>query len=502
MSIQDQIKKSLDQHSLNMRTVIAYALFGAIILVFVLFGFPGSRSTIGMGTVAEINGKLISGAELKEETTRLEQFYSQMFGGNFGSQAQRQALQGQAIENLITREILAQEATNAGVLISDKEVRDFIFEIPAFQERGRFDKTRYFQYLEYTKASPKEFETNIRKEAQRMRLMRLFNAVDKKNGMATKAQAEMSSLKFNLQFLKIDREALVKSITVKPGAVQEFLKNPENLKKIEVDYETHKSDLYSAPEQVKAQHLLIKAKEGDAASEKAALTRINDLKTRSTKEDFAALASRFSEDEGSKVKGGDLGFFGRGQMVPPFESAAFSAQKGEIVGPVKTSFGYHLIKILDKKEGKVQTLEDVKAEIAQKLLAEVEVDGKFQKIEEALSKKEGAKVEAEIKGWNLKWEETGDFDLQADSIPKLMGSETLKQAVWTLGQSGQWLDHLVREGSIRYVLKMKEVKKTVTEAKPESALVSSNENTGLFDGWLEQIRAGSKVHRNEDLLRQ
>lgn len=505
MSIQDQIKKSLSQNSLNMRSIVAYVLFGAIILVFVLSSFSDRQGPAGGAIVAEINGHIISGAELNEEVGQLERFYNQMFGGNFGMQAQRQMLESQAIENLITRELLAQESTKAGVLVSDKEIRDFIVEIPAFQEQGRFDKARYFQYLESTRSTAEEFESKIRKETQRMRVKRIFDAVDSEIALQEKKDLEVGSLKLNVQFAKMDREALAKNANVSATQIDDFLSKPENIKKVEVDYETHKSDLFSTPEQVKAQHILIKAQEGDAAAEAKALTKISDLKVRASKEDFATLAKANSEDEGSKSKGGDLGFFGRGQMVPEFENAAFNAKAGDLVGPVKTNFGYHLIKVLDKKAAHVQSLDEVKKDIARRLIAEMELDEKFQKLEEALGQQKWSEVEAQLKTWNVNWDESGEFDLQAEAIPKLSGGESLKDAVWSLGQSGQWYNHLVREGSVRYIVKMKEIKQVAVsvddKAKDESLSRSSGGGSGvLFEGWLESIRESNSIKRYKSAM--
>lgn len=502
MSLQEQVKKSINQHNFNTKSIVAYVLFGAIILVFILFGFPGSRMNMGSGIVAEVNGKIISGADLNEEYNQLERFYSQMFGGNFGMQAQRQMLESQAMENLITRELLSQEATHSGVLVSDKEVREFIVDIPAFQDQGRFDKARYFQYLENVRSTAEEFESKIRKDAQRMRLKRMFDAVETEMSLQGKKDTELASLKLNVQFAKMDRDQLAKNIQVTPDQVQSFIADAANMKKIEVDYETNKKELFSNPEQVKAQHILIKAKEGDAEAEKKALTRINDLKVRATKEDFSELAKINSEDEGSKVKGGDLGFFGRGQMVPAFESAAFNAKPGEMVGPIKTNFGYHLIKVLDKKAAHVKTLDEVKSEIARKLLAEMQVDEKLKKIEEALAKKSDSEVEAQLKSLNVNWEETGEFDLQAEMIPKLFGGEAVKEAVWSLGKTGEWYNHIVRDGTTRYVLRMKELKSIIVvdkakEAKDKEMNMGSG---GLFEAWLESIREKNKIHRYKSAM--
>lgn len=134
-------------------------------------------------------------------------------------------------------------------------------------------------------------------------------------------------------------------------------------------YNSHK-DEFMEKESVKAQHILVKVdKDGDkaawaAAEKKAAMIRGKAVKGG----DFSALAKEYSDDPGSKGNGGDLGFFTRGRMVPEFEKAAFSLKKGEISQPVKTAFGYHIIKVEDKKQAHQKTLAEVREEIRQKLL--------------------------------------------------------------------------------------------------------------------------------------
>jgi len=150
----------------------------------------------------------------------------------------------------------------------------------------------------------------------------------------------------------------------------------KNIKLDEADvrkyYEAHKAEF----EQVRARHILIRAQGSPTAvrpgqkdlTEAEALAKAQDLRKRiQAGEDFAQLASQESDDTGSAAKGGDLGFFRHGQMVPSFEQAAFALQPGEIGEPVKSPFGYHVIKV-EAKESK--SFEDVRPELERRMRPE------------------------------------------------------------------------------------------------------------------------------------
>lgn len=136
-------------------------------------------------------------------------------------------------------------------------------------------------------------------------------------------------------------------------------------------YEKHGSE-FERGEQVEAQHILVRVDANASAEEKQkAQKRIGMIQERLKKgESFASLAKQFSEDPGSKDKGGNLGYFSRGQMVKGFEDAAFATQPGETSPPVQTSFGWHLIHVLDRKAPEKQPLDQVSKEIETKLKAE------------------------------------------------------------------------------------------------------------------------------------
>jgi len=134
-------------------------------------------------------------------------------------------------------------------------------------------------------------------------------------------------------------------------------------------YDGHK-DEFKTPETVRARHILVRVDTSASESDKKkAKEKTEDiLKKIKSGEDFVKLASEMSDDPGSKSKGGDLGFFSRGRMIKPFEDAAFSLKPGEVSDVIETQFGYHIIKVEEKKDEAIETFDAVKERINQKLL--------------------------------------------------------------------------------------------------------------------------------------
>jgi len=133
-------------------------------------------------------------------------------------------------------------------------------------------------------------------------------------------------------------------------------------------YESHK-DEFKTQDMVKARHILVRVDNSASGDEKKKAKEKTELYLKKIKdgEDFAKLASDFSDDPGSKAKGGDLGFFPRGRMVKPFDDAAFSLKPGETSGIVETQFGFHIIKVEDRKDSSVESFDVVKERLKQKL---------------------------------------------------------------------------------------------------------------------------------------
>jgi len=498
----EQLKKQLDKEKISFKSITAMFVFGAIVLVFVLFGFQGKHNAIGVGSAARVNNTLISVADFRSESQRMEQMYSQFFAGQNMEDAQRQFVQAQALNSLIRTELVSQGAEEQGVVVSDSEVQNFILsEMQVFKKDGRFQRELYRQILEANRMSPAEFESKVRKDIQRQRAQRVFEAAAVALDIETQKLKALKETKVNVAFVKIEEDQVLQKIPVADAEIQKLLSEPEFLKKAEADFNLNKSN-YSQAEKVRASHILIKAAQGNPEAEKKAFARIKEIQGKLAKEDFAKLAAQYSEDTGSKVNKGDLGFFERGRMVPEFEKVAFEMKLGSVSEPVKTNFGYHLIKVTDKKAGYEANFEKAKALIARKMIASEKLQSTLQKLESVLKEKNTNEIDVLIKSLGVVWEETGFMGLDVELAPKL-GSRMATQAAFGLSENSPMLDHFVFDGSTKFILKLKNQK---TESSKDSGIaiaqVSRERANELFDSWVEQFRKKSKIEKNQGLVRE
>lgn len=498
MNMVNKLKKGLASDRVSMKSIIAFVLFGAIILVFVFFGMRQDNLG-GVGYAARVNNTLVTVADLRSETTRLEQMYAPMFGGQAIGESQRQFLQQQALESLINQELVSQAAEKAGVLATDAEVQNVITtEYPVFMREGRFSRDNYFQLLQANNMNPSGFEDRIRKDKRSQRARRLMQIVSMPLNLEVEKLRALKAEQMNVAFAKFEKDDVLKTMSLPSSEISQKTAQPEFQKKMEDYYNGNKAEFAVNPE-AKAQHILVKS-DGTPAGDKKALETIQDIKKKTASQDFGQLAKQFSEDTGSKDNGGDLGFFGRGRMVPEFENAAFSLPIGQVSEPVKTNFGYHLLKVTERKEQKQKTFEEVKGQIAQKLAATDLYDSYLKALEDALAQKNEAQVDTALQKLGVKWEETGFFDLSADLVPKVNSMEASK-AVVGLSNQTKVLDRLVRDGDQKFVLKLKAVKKEApTETLALDQVLARERSSEIFSSWVEGVKTGSRIERNLQLV--
>lgn len=493
-----------------MKSATAWFIFTAIILVFVFWGLtPHHQGVAEGGTAAAVNNASISLAQLSEFTERLrrdprfEQLQS--LGGEMGNQV----LQQQALSQLIEMELIRQQTDEQRLWTTDAEVREVITSIPQFQEDGRFKREQYMGYLKAVRKTPAEFEDEVRREQSLRRTVRFFNSALRPTSGEVEKKKMLDEMKANLEFIAIPVETLVIPEMIKSADVETFLAKEGSAAEVKSYYDSHKAD-FSKEEQVKARHILIMASQGDAEAEKKAREKIEGLAKRAKGEDFGKLAGEFSEDPGSKSKGGDLGFFSRGRMVKEFEDVAFSAPVNEVSPPVKTQYGYHLIQVLEKKPAMTRTLDDAREDIAEILIAKERSKAAIDGLQESMKKGDSGAVARFIAEHKLKWEETGAFTIESENVPKIGASDDVIRQAFSLTPENPMPSGLVRQGPTSYVIRYKALPvsstkdgdKKKSEEKPEllAELMANRRSEDALRQWIDGLRKDARISMNNQLL--
>jgi peptidyl-prolyl cis-trans isomerase D len=376
----------------------AWLIVGGIIITFALFGINQYLSGGGDTSVAKVNGEGISQARLEQAYYQQRQRLEQMFGGKLPAMFSEKMIKQQVLSQLVAQEVMVQAAWDNGMRVSDAQLASIIRSIDAFKEDGKFSRSKYEQLLRNQGMTPGVFESRVRRDI----LSSQFESGYRDTAFVTKAETDnllrLQKQQRTVGYLQVAIAPFIKAAEVSDEEVQDYYKNnqqrfmqPEQvkvdyldlnvsdlMKNIEVKDETMRARYesqkinYTTPEERKASHILIRVKK-DAPKEKdeAAKKKAEELLARIRNgEDFAELAKQESEDPGSAGKGGDLGFFGKGAMVPAFEDAAFSLKKGEVSDLVRSPFGYHIIKLTDIRGGEVQPFDKVKDKIRKEIQTE------------------------------------------------------------------------------------------------------------------------------------
>jgi peptidyl-prolyl cis-trans isomerase D len=439
--------------------VIIAAFVGTIFLV---WGQGGEKGPVRDSAALQVNDTEISYEEYRSTYANLYNLYQGIYRESFTPQLEAQLnLKQQAIDQLINQSLMTQEAEKAGFDVSEEELVNSIATYPAFQEEGKFSRDRYIQVLNYERISPEQFEASQRRQL----LVDKYRAKLQEGGSVSDNEIEKAyreeNDKINLNFVRLlpatfENKVSVSDEALKPyfDAHQEDFRQPEKiaLRYLQFDPARYEKDiasfsdeelnrfyrrnidLFEVKEQAKASHILIKVDKnaGEAQKEKARAQAEAILKQVREGKDFATLARAKSEDPGSASKGGELGYFGRGTMVAPFEQAVFSMKPGEISDIVVTDFGYHIVKLEEYIEPGVKTLAQALDEVKQGLSREKARQLAYEKAMDAynINRKSGD-LEAAAKADDLGIKETGLFG-RSDAIDGIGREEEIIAAAFSL----------------------------------------------------------------------
>ncbi|MCX7821905.1 MAG: SurA N-terminal domain-containing protein [Syntrophobacterales bacterium] len=369
-----------------------------IVVVFILWG-GYSYQEKQRSYLVRVDDTYITVQQYGKAYDQLRDLYRQKLGQNFSEEMLKKInIKQQVLDLLIDQTLLLKKASELGVRVSTAELQDTIRSIPAFQVNGEFNIKRYRTILQQNRISPESFEYEL---LQSLTVKKLEDLVMRQVTISDKEVLDyVRMLKTDKQFLctsfpwdKYESRIVVTEESLKAyyEAHQKSYEEPEKrriayvlfnpsdfTKNISVSesevkdyYEAHQRD-YRQEKEVRARHILFRLNPKVSQEEVENVRRkaMEVLSLAKSGHDFATLAKKYSEDLATKAKGGDLGYFTRSQMVKEFADRAFNMRVGEISDLVKSSFGFHIIKVEDIRPERELSFEEVKDRIKQKLLEE------------------------------------------------------------------------------------------------------------------------------------
>lgn len=413
-------------------------ILGAIVVVFIFWGV-GNFQSERMNKVAVVNDMPITVEAFHQSYNSLLERYRSQFGDQLNEDMiQMFGLKKQALDQLINQAILLQEAKRLNLRVTDEELAASIQAIPAFQNEGVFDKGIYTRVLSMNRLSPEEFENGQRESLLVEKLRQLIMSSVKVSDQEALDYYLWENASVNVEYVLFSPDK-VPEPAVTDEEVQKYFDANQNNYKTELklnskyiyfnpseftagvtvsdeavkEYFDAHPDEFKVPKTVKARHILFKLENNSPpemveekrrkAEEILALARAG--------QDFAELARTHSEGP-SKELGGDLGTFRKETMVEPFSEKAFSMNPGEISEPVRTQFGWHIIKVEAVNEASEKTLDEAREEIRKNLTTERAKGLAYDKAEAIYDAAfEGDDLKKVAEGHDVKVEETGFFTL-------------------------------------------------------------------------------------------
>jgi peptidyl-prolyl cis-trans isomerase D len=375
----------------------AVVVLGIAVFAMSFFGIENYFVSRTETFVAKVGKTEISQQQYQDATNRIRQQQREQLGDKFDPTVfDKPEFKDDLLNHMIGQQLLLQANDKLGMRVSDESLRDTIAAQPAFQVDGKFNADMYRAQLASAGMTPDMYQDSIRSQLQSNLLS------DAVSGSTIITTADMDNYlqlqlqRRNIRYFVLPRPTPADS-QVTDAQVQDYYKahqadymNPEqvSLKYIEVNAADLRSDTqppsdeelkkryqdeiarFGMPEEREVSHILINVpKNATPVQQKAALDKANKIAAEATPDNFAKLAQQDSDDLGSKLQGGDLGWLQKGVTNPAFESAMFSLQKGQISKPVLSDEGYHIIYLRDVHSGQTKPFEQVRDQLVKEATA-------------------------------------------------------------------------------------------------------------------------------------
>lgn len=390
----------------NSQGWIAKTIIGLIVALLALTGVDAIfTSTSNSQNAAQVNGEEITSAELGQAVEMQRRQLLQQLGRDFdASLLDEKLLRDSALNGLIERTLLLQGAEKADFAFSKQALDQLVLQTPEFLVDGKFDADRFDQVIRQLGYSRLQFRRMLEEEMLVGQLraglagsgfvtdeeIAAFARLEKQTrDFATlTVVADSAAVQLSDDDIKAYYEAQAGEFMSPEQVVLEYveLNKDDFFDEVEVSDEAlqnaYRDEIANLAEQRQAAHILIEP--SDSLSDEQAKAKIQEIEKRLQQgEDFAALAKEFSNDPGSAGSGGDLGYAGPGVYDPAFEEALYALEKGQVSAPVRSEFGWHLIKLLGVQAPEVPTLDSLKDKLMRDLKAR-QVEQRFVEVSKQL----------------------------------------------------------------------------------------------------------------------
>lgn len=403
----------------------------------------GGGSLFSSSAVAKVGSQTVTRQELEQDLFEKEERLRKMFGAQMNSEQGKkfydqirktQLSPDRIVDELVQKKLFHHLFDEQHMQISAGALRGQIEQLPYFKKNGTFDPALYRKMV----ASPKNFENSLRDQMKGEKVLEPFAFVA---SMVTDGEIESGRVlakKRDFELLTVSPKVIKKDVAVTEAEVEQIAADEKKTADLQNYYNRNIRE-YKKPEEISAKHILIRDEDGGEAKTKEVLAEI-----KSGKISFEEAAKKYSKDASNAPKGGDLGYFARGVMDKSFEAAAFALKNaGDISEPVKSSFGYHLIKLDARRAAVEKKFGDVKREIAREYAKDQKKLEQAKTLVDGWLKSKRGPEAAQLKAYGLTWSKVPGWDPSQSRLGTLGEGEVKTDEIMKLSKDEPLLKHSI-----------------------------------------------------------
>ena len=393
--------------------IILWFVVAIIVVPFAFWGISNYFGTAAQPKLATVGDAHITQAQFQNAYERQYRRLMQTMGKQFNpDQIDQQAFRHRVLEGLIQQALMSQQSIRDGYQVNNQQILSYLRQIPVFQSNGKFSFDRYKQVLARQGMTPSQFESELR---QSLRVQQLQQGISQSAFVTKEEVDQVYALRHEarkIQYLVFDPSQYSSKVQVSDSDIQHYydqhkdqFKTPAqvqlsyldlDLSKIAANVKVKPSDLHALYKQEKkrftvaaqrqARHILVSVSNGDWSAAKKKIESIRQKIENGAS--FAAMAKQYSDDTGTADQGGELGWVTQGSMAAPLDKALFSLKPGQVSQPIKTHFGWQLLKLQDVRPSHTKPFDDpaVQKSLARQYRRQ-QAKQKFQKLSDELDQK-------------------------------------------------------------------------------------------------------------------